>query len=158
VALHVGQRAGGVQRRADYKPSNLRARWGLAHRSQGFGDIFDLGQSQQTDGEVAQAGHHLGAFPFSDLCTVLVESHISYIVRTIFNRPLPSNVRKHLFRISLLDGEAGQTERGFGLDLSSFQADKFPTDPKHLSTMRKVNLTVQDGGDLNPLLPVLFHI
>ena len=78
--------------------------------TQGFGDIFDLGQSQQTDGEVAQAGHHLGAFPFSDLCTVLVESHISYIVRTIFNRPLPSNVRKHLFRISLLDGEAGQTE------------------------------------------------
>ncbi len=76
---------------------------------EGLGDIFDLGQPQQADGKVAQASHHLGTLPFSNLPTVLVKSHVPYVVGTVFNGPLTSNVTEHLLRGRLLDRKARQT-------------------------------------------------
>lgn len=83
-----------------------------------FGDIFDLGQPQQTDGKVAQASHHLRTSAFSNLSTVLVKGHVPYIVGTVFNGPLTSNVRKDLFRGSLLNRKAGQTNYRLRMDFS----------------------------------------
>lgn len=71
--------------------------------TEGFGDIFYLGQPQQADGKIAQASHHLGTLPFSNLPTVLIICHVPYVVGTVFNGPLPSNVREHLLRGSLWD-------------------------------------------------------
>ena len=71
--------------------------------TEGSGDIFGLGQPQQANGKVAQASHHLGTLPFSNLPTVLVKSHVPYVVGSVLNGPLTSNVREHLLRGSLLD-------------------------------------------------------
>ena len=89
--------------------------------TEGFGDIFDLGQPQQADGKVAQASHHLRSFPFSDWPTVLVKGHVPDVVGTVFNGPLTSNVRKHLFRGSLLDRKACQTQDRLRMNFSRLQ-------------------------------------
>ena len=116
--------------------------------TEGFGDIFDLGQPQQADGKVAQTSHHLRTFPSSNLPTVLIKSHIPYVVGTVLNGPLSSNVSKHLFRSSLFDRKARQTQDRLRVNFSRLQIDKFSMDPKNLSTKRKLNVTVQDSGDL----------
>jgi len=117
--------------------------------TKGFGDIFDLRQPQQADSKVAQTSHHLGTLPFSNLPTVLVIGHVSDVVGTVFNGPLTSNVREHLFRGSLLDRKARQTEDRLRVNFSRLQVDKFSVNSKDLSTKGKLNVTVQDGGDLN---------
>ena len=117
--------------------------------TEGFGDIFDLGQPQQADGKVAQASHHLRTFAFSNLPTVLVEGHVPYVVGTVFNGPLTPNVRKQLLRGSLLDRKARQPQDRLRMNLSRLQIDKFSMDLKNLTTKREVNVAVQGGGDLN---------
>jgi len=86
--------------------------------TEGFGDIFDLGQPQQANGKVAQASHHLRTFAFSNLPTVLVKGHVPYVVRAVLDGPLTSDVRKNLFRGSLLDREAGQTKYRLRMNFS----------------------------------------
>ena len=86
--------------------------------TEGFGDILDLGQPQHADGKVAQASHHLGTLPFSNLPTVLVKSRVPYVVGTVFDGPLSSNVGKHSLRGSLLDRKARQTEHRLRMHFS----------------------------------------
>lgn len=117
--------------------------------TEGFGDIFDLGQPQQADGKVAQTSHHLWPFAFSDLPSVLIKRHVPHIMRTVFDGPLSSNVGKHSLRGSLLDRKTRQTEDCFRMNLSRLEVDKFSMDSKNLATKREVNVIVQNGGDLN---------
>ena len=86
--------------------------------TEGFGDIFDLGQPQQADGKVAQASHHLRTSASSNLPTVLVKGHVPYVVGTVFNGPLSSNVRKYLLRSSLFYRKARQTQGRLRVNLS----------------------------------------
>ena len=55
------------------------------------GEVDRPSAAERADGEVAQAGHDLGAGPGPDLGGVLGEGHIPYVVQAVLDRPVPTD-------------------------------------------------------------------
>lgn len=61
---------------------------------------------KQTDGEVSQRGHHLGAVASADLRAILIEGDVTHPVQTVFNLPLTAVELQQIGRRGFLFGEA----------------------------------------------------
>jgi hypothetical protein len=75
--------------------------------TEGGGEVDWPRRAEQTDGEVAQAGHVTGARAGPDVGAVLGEGDIADVVRAALDRPVPSEVVSELGRAGLLEGNAG---------------------------------------------------
>jgi hypothetical protein len=80
------------------------------------GDRPGPGEAKQADGEVSQAGEHLGAVARAHATAVLVEGDIAYPMEAIFNGPVTSCRAEQLRR------------RGFVGRARSDAADDFPVE------------------------------
>lgn len=58
--------------------------------SEGFGDVVGTGPLQESDGQVPQCCHHLGAVVGAGLGVVFPESDVPDPVQTVFDGPVTS--------------------------------------------------------------------
>src|SRR5262245_41243602 len=75
--------------------------------SQGGGEVHRPGAAQRADGQVAQAGHDVGAGAGSDPRGVLGKGGVANVVQAVLDRPVPAEVVGEPGRASLGEGEAG---------------------------------------------------
>src|SRR5664280_1681572 len=61
--------------------------------SEGCGDVNGLGQAQDGDREVAQAGHDAGAVAGADLGQVLAERHVADPMESVLDGPVTAQRR-----------------------------------------------------------------
>lgn len=62
-----------------------------------LGNVSELEKPHQTDDEVSDAGHDVGAVAFSYLAAVFVESHIPYPVEPVLDFPMTPVDGKNAF-------------------------------------------------------------
>src|SRR5674476_604678 len=79
--------------------------------SEGCGDVSGLGQAQDGDREVAQAGHDAGAVAGADLGQVLAERHVADPMESVLDGPVTAQRGGELVRTGL-----GRAQRGDRID------------------------------------------
>lgn len=62
---------------------------------------------------------------------------------TIFNGPLPPNVRQDFFRVGLVNGQARYAKCRFGLHFSCLEIEEGPINSKDLTTIGKVKIIIE---------------
>src|SRR4029450_4078672 len=81
---------------------------------QGSGEVDWPGAAQRADGQVAQAGHDLGAGAGAQLGGVLGEGGVAQVVPAVLDRPVPAEVVGEAGRAGLGEGEAGNRIDRYG--------------------------------------------
>ena len=75
--------------------------------SEGCGEVDWSGAAQRADGQVAEAGHDVGAGAGAHLGAVLGEGGVAQVVQAVLDRPVPAEVVGEAGRAGLGEGEAG---------------------------------------------------
>ncbi len=110
------------------------------------GDISGAGQAQQADGEVSQAGEHLGAMAGAGSTAVLVEGHVSDPMEAVFDGPVCPEEGEELF--------GGCATRGAGGDaVDPFLSERFggalfgdALDEEDLGDVGEVEVVIERGA------------
>jgi len=59
--------------------------------ARGPGDVAGSGQSQETEGQIAESGHDLGAVSFADLGPIFVKSDVPDMMDFVLDGPVATN-------------------------------------------------------------------
>lgn len=138
----------GVCSAADQSKGQMRSSAQFAHcRS----NIFVLGQTQETDGKIAQAGHQKRAGPGANLRTVFVEGHVPYPMVSVFNLPMAPIQLQQALRLRLGGRETGNQISGFLLGFPGLQIFGEAFDDGDLPAVREIDIVVEFGA--GPDLP-----
>jgi len=63
---------------------------------------------------------------------------------TVFNGPLPPNVRQDFFRVGLVNGQARYAEYRFGLHFPCLEIKELSMNSKDLTTIREFEIITED--------------
>lgn len=122
-----------------------------AEVSSGCRDVGRSNESQQADGDIAEAGQRPRTVSLADLAPVFVVSHVTHVVETIFNVPvLAVEFQEPCGRCLLLartrDAEANLGHRLSTLDEIADQIRGDSLDTKDLLGVRKLSEVVEFGA------------
>lgn len=114
-------------------------------------NMFVLGQTQETDGKIAQAGHQKGAGPRTNLRTVFVEGDIPHPMVSVFNLPMAPIQLQQALRLRLGGRETGDQISGFPLGFPGLQVFREAFDDGDLAAVGEIDLAIEFGA--GPDLP-----
>jgi len=146
--------AGGVTRRAAAvsatQPEQAEGRPAMgAQVAQGRRDVLIAGQAEQADGDVAQRGHHARAVVPANLLPVFVIGHIPHVVRAVLDGPVAAVDREQLRGGGLLGRQAGEAVGDLPLTEPASEVEPVTSQAEDLPDMRKRQIVVERGGDLD---------
>jgi hypothetical protein len=78
------------------------------------GDVGGAGEGVQTDHQVAQRGHDLGAVAGADLGEILGERYVTHPVQAVLDLPVPADPGGQLLGTGLVWSKVGDRVDGLG--------------------------------------------
>ena len=114
------------------------------------GDRPGPGQAKQADGEVSQAGEHLGAVACAHTTAVLVEGDIAHPMQTILNGPVASGSLEQLGRRRLVGRARRDATDDFTVELARGDDLADPFDLEDLPAVGKPDVVVDLGARPDP--------
>jgi len=109
------------------------------------GEVDASGQTQQTDGQVAQRGHHLSSGAFANAAAIFVEAHVAHIMQAILNAPVAAVQGQQAPRAGFLRSQTGEAIHGFAAELAGAQIRGLALQAEDLSDVRKIDIIVEFG-------------
>ena len=131
-----------VQRRLDADGGQCAARL-MCKGAQGTGDIGEAEQAGQSDGEVAQTGHHGRSVADADARAVLSKGDIADRVGAVLDCPLTAVEGQESVGISLGRWQAGDGEDGFVAVFAGLQLGDLALDAANLRDIGEVDIVVE---------------
>lgn len=114
--------------------------------TQRTGNVMDTAQPQKRYCEVSETSQHLRSGFRSGLMTVLIEGHVSDVMRAVLYAPMSPVKCQESFFICLPRGERGNTVDRFCLDFAGFEIGSFPFNFEDLSTVRECEVIIEESG------------
>jgi len=115
--------------------------------SEGRGDVGGAAESDEVDGEVADAGHDLGSVAGSGLGVVFAVGDITDPMQACLDGPVPAEPGLEVVRSGVFGREVGDGVHGFGGPFLAFQLAAFPGDLDGLTGVWESD-TGSDSDDL----------
>jgi hypothetical protein len=106
------------------------------------GDVGEVVETQDTDGEVAQAGERLRCGTAPDATAILIVGHVAYVVQAVFNAPVAAVEREELLRIGVLGREVGDEIDALGAGSALGDAQDFAFDAGDLLDVGEIEVVV----------------
>ena len=106
----------------------------------GLGDAVGPGHPEEAYGQIAEAGHDLGAIPLAHLAAVFVEGDVPNIMDFVFDGPVPADVLEEDGRAVELRREAADSIRDFPFGMVAVEVGGVALNAKGRLSMRHVQL------------------